>query len=259
LFGATVKQTLAWIGLDKNSPVRLDLRHASVGVIGDDEQSWPRKGNLLLDGFVYEKIGEGPTDAGKRLQWLARQPDGFVPQPYRQLAKVLREAGDDAGARDVLIAMENARLRHGTLSFTQRVVAWILRLTVGYGYKPLRALWYIAFFVLLGTMLFSWGRNSNVIVAVTGKYTPAPYQSFNPFVYSLENFLPLVNLRMAEYWMPDANAAPTPLLLPFSDTLAPAPLWLGSFLRWYLWLHILLGWFFASMLIAGVTGLVRRE
>jgi hypothetical protein len=155
--------------------------------------------------------------------------------------------------------MENERLRHGTLSFAQRVVHWILRLTVGYGYRPLRALWYIAFFVLLGTMLFSWGRNSHVIVGVSGKYTPEPYQSFNPFVYSLESFLPLVNLRMAEYWMPDVKASPTPLLLPFSDTLAPAPQWLGSFLRWYLWLHILLGWFFASMLIAGVTGLVRRE
>ena len=37
------------------------------------------------------------------------------------------------------------------------------------------------------------------------------------------------------------------------------PFYLGAYLRWYLWAHILLGWFFTSMFIAGVTGLVRRE
>ena len=259
LQNTTVKRAFFWRGLAANSPVRLDLRHASVGPLGDDEQSWPSKGNLKLDGFVYESIGEGPTGADKRLQWLARQPDVFVPQPYRQLAKVLRDAGDDGGAGDVLIAMENARLRHGSLNFTQRAVHRMLGLTVGYGYKPLRALWYIAFFVLLGTILFSWGRNSNVIVEVDAKYAPAAFHGFSPFVYSLESFLPLVNLRMAEHWMPDPSANPTPLLLPFTNQLAPAPPSLGRYLQWYLWLHILLGWFFASMLIAGVTGLVRHE
>jgi|SRR5579872_1282166 len=259
LQNTTVKQAFFWRDLARDSPVKLDLRRASVGQLSDDEQSWPQKGNLVLDSFVYERIGEGPTDAKKRLEWLGRQPDGFVPQPYRQLAKVLRDAGDDAGAREVLIAMEDARLSHGSLGVAQKAVRWILRLTVGYGYKPLRALWWIALFVFIGTLIFSWGKNSNVIMQVDEKRPPAAFQSFNPFIYSLENFVPLVNLRMAAHWMPDANAAPTPLLIPFSDQLAPAPRWLGSYIRWYLWLHILLGWFFTAMLLAGVTGLVRRE
>lgn len=256
---ATVKQAFFWRNLGPDSPVSLDVRHASIGSLGDEEASWPRKGNLELDGFVYQSFGEGPTGADKRLEWLARQSDGFVPQPYRQLAKVLREAGDDAGAREVLISMEDARLSHGSLTGSQRAVRNILRLTVGYGYKPFRALWWIALFVFIGTLLFSWGKNSNVIVHVDGKNAPSAYQSFNPFIYSLENFIPLLNLRMAAHWMPDANAQPTPLLIPFTDQLAPAPPSLGRYIRWYLWLHILLGWFFTSMLVAGITGLVRRE
>ena len=95
------------------------------GQIFDEEQSWPKKGNPLLDGFSYARIGAGPTSAKKRLEWLARQPDGFIPQPYRQLAKVLREAGDDAGARKVLIAMEDSRLKYGGLSAPQRVASRI--------------------------------------------------------------------------------------------------------------------------------------
>jgi len=253
-----VKQAFLWRDLGPDSPVHLDLRDASVGQIADDEQSWPRKGTLLLDGFVYQRIGEGPRDAGKRLEWLARQPDNFTPQPYRQLARVLRESGDDAGARDVLIAMEDARLTRGALSATQRIVHWMLRLTVGYGYKPLRALWYILFLVLLGTSIFSWGHNANVIVEVDRKSIQA-YKSFSPFIYSLEHFLPLVKLGMTEHWVPDPKATPTPLLFPFSNRVAPAPAKLGTYIQWYLWAHILLGWFFTSMLVAGVTGLVKRE
>jgi hypothetical protein len=258
LENATVKQGFFWTGIAQNGAVRLNLAHASVGPIGDDEASWPKKGNLLLDGFTYERIGEGPTTAAKRLEWLARQPDGFVPQPYRQLAKVLRESGDDAGARKVLIAMEDARLKFGGLGRMQRIASRILRATVGYGYTPLRALWFIAAFVILGSVLFWWGHTARVITQVKGD-SPAQADPFNPFIYSLETFLPLVDLHMAKHWMPDPNATPTVLIGPFSDTPMQTPLWLGRVLRWYLWLHILLGWFFSSMFIAGITGLVRRD
>ncbi len=257
---ATVNQAFLWTGLGPNSPVTLNLAHASIGPMADDEQSWPKKGNLLLDGFTYERIGEGPTSAEKRLEWLARQPqDKFRPQPYRQLAKVLREAGDDSGARKVLIAMENARLKHGNLSIGQRLKQWLLRLTVGYGYVPLRALWYIVFFVILGTFMFGWGSAAGVITRVEKKYGPEQAEPFNPFIYSVETFLPGVDLRMAKYWMPNPWQQPIALAWPFSESLAPTPHYLGAYLRWYLWVHILCGWFFILIFVAGITGLVRRE
>ena len=172
---------------------------------------------------------------------------------------MLRERGDEAGARKVLIAMEDARLEHGGLAWTQRIVSRILRATVGYGYTPLRVLRYIFAFVLLGTVLFWWGHTAKVITPIGGKDYPQQIVPFNPFIYSLENFVPLVDLHMARNWMPDPNAKPIQLVGPFSDTPMEAPAALGRFLRCYLWVHILLGWFFSLMFVAGVTGLVRRE
>jgi hypothetical protein len=251
--------TILALSLGGSRIARLDLRHAVVGPIGDDEQSWPKKGSLFLDGFTYERIGEGPTSAKKRLEWIARQPEGFTPQPYRQLAKVLREAGDDSGARKVLIAMEDARLKHGGLSFVQRWVQRLLGATVGYGYVPLRALWYIAFFVILGTLMFGWGNAAGVMARLERKGGPEQVEPFNAFIYSVETFIPGANLHLANYWMPDPWRQPIALAWPFSESLAPTPHYLGAYLRWYLWAHTMLGWFFVLIFAAGITGLVRRE
>jgi hypothetical protein len=250
-------------------PVRLNLQHTTVGPIADDKNSWPATGMLHLDGLVYARIAAGPTDAQSRLEWLRRQGDGFWPQPYRQLAKVLSEAGDDSGTRRVLIAMENSRLKYGKFGWYSRAWAWALRLTIGYGYQPFRAGWWVAVFVLVGFLLFSWGQDAGVLKQLPDQ-NAAAYQPFNAFIYSLETFLPLVDLQFAKHWFPTAQLVPehsVDLLkhlrhwpfgwLPhWEHQFAPN---FGEHLRWYFWLHILAGWFFSTMFVAGVTGLVRRD
>ncbi len=268
---ANAKGGLVWMNLGAGhaDKVVLDLSHATFGPLFDDEESWPQQGNLILDGFVYSRIGGGPKDARSRLRWLGRlrpkdtQSFDFTPQPYEQLAKVLREDGDDAGARDVLIAMENARWWYGKIGFWERCWSRILWLTIGYGYDTWRALWFIGGFVLAGTFLFFWGYRSEAITQVD-KEKPEHFRPFNSFVYSLETFLPLVDLHQAKHWAPDPEIrqlrppAPVAAFKPLSKyqhQFGPA---FGRRLRWYLWIHILAGWFFTSMLIAGITGLVQK-
>ena len=80
---------------------------ASVRVLADDMNSWPVRGNLKLEGFVYGRmIGRAPTDAKSRLDWLSRQ-SSFARQPYHQLAKILRDDGNVTGAQQVLFEMEH--------------------------------------------------------------------------------------------------------------------------------------------------------
>src|SRR5271165_658256 len=117
--GTNISGALVWTDLlpEHADQVVLDLSRATVGPFFDDRISWPRQGNLYLDGLVYSSIE--PNDTPSRLSWLDRQRPKdndsvhFTPQPYEQLAKVLREDGDDAGAKNVLIAMENARWWYG--------------------------------------------------------------------------------------------------------------------------------------------------
>jgi hypothetical protein len=40
-------------------------------------------------------------DVHRRLAWLRRDPDGYLPQPYEQLAAVYRRTGHDWEARRV--------------------------------------------------------------------------------------------------------------------------------------------------------------
>jgi len=154
---ATIGGTLYWVEVKHTGKTTLDLENTRAGAVWDDEASWPAPGNLIVGGFVYGEIAGGPGDAAARLRWLALQPPGYRPQPYRQLAKVLGDTGREEGATDVRIAKEIALRRHGNLSWLQRAWNLMLEATIGYGYKPLRALWWIAGFVVLGTFLFRWG------------------------------------------------------------------------------------------------------
>ena len=145
-----INETLYWVDITGTPRTELDLANVHVGSLWDDSSSWPGPGRLFLDGFVYGDLSGGPADAQSRLEWLARQPPGYRSQPYGQLARVLRERGSDVGAMDVMIANGDARRRQGGLGWGERMRQGLLDVTIGYGYRPMRALWWIFFFVAGG-------------------------------------------------------------------------------------------------------------
>jgi hypothetical protein len=112
----------------------VDLRHAKVGLLRDDPATWPA--GLRLDGLTYESIAD-VNGHDTRLRWLRLDPRGFRPQPYAHLAQVYRAAGRDEDARTVLLAGE--RHRRDTLSLPGRWWGRLQDVTVGYGYRPVRA------------------------------------------------------------------------------------------------------------------------
>ena len=110
------------------------------------------------------------------------------------------------------IAKEIAQRRFGHESLPQRAWSVMMQVTIGFGYQPLRALWWIAGFVGLGTLLFGWGYRMRIITPteeaayrefVASGEAPPHYPVFNPLVYSLENFLPVVELHQDKYWRPN--------------------------------------------------------
>jgi hypothetical protein len=255
---ATIDGTFYWDGIVGTPGTELNLTDARAGALWDDAASWPTTGNLFIDDFVYGDISGGPSDASSRLRWIARQPSGYRPQPYGQLAKVMRERGADIGAVEVMMAKEDARRNQGGLGWAARLWSWVLDVTIGYGYRPIRALWWIFFFVALGSVLFEIGYRERAITPtepvaydafVQNGEPPRHYPPFNAIVYSLENFLPVVDLNQGTYWRPNPRHGTGGRLRALS----------GTILRWYLWVHILAGWIITPLLAAGLSGLVRPD
>ena len=240
LTGAEIKGELLVPAKSIAHVADLDLREASTVDFNDGaDKSWPQKDKLKLDGFVYNHFARSTKDAQKRIEWVQHQGNtNFATQPYEQLAKVLREEGDEAGARTVLIKMNVDQFWEGKLGFWQCCKSAILWAMIGYGYAPWRALWWIGGLLVLGFLRFRRGIRQGWIIST--EEHPERYKPFSPLIYSLETLLPLVDLYQSKHWIPDANT--------------PG----GRNLRRYLWFHTLAGWFFASMLIAGVTGLVQK-
>jgi hypothetical protein len=264
---AVIDGTFYWVEVKHTASTVLDLEDAHAGAIWDDEASWPASGNLMLNGFVYGDIAGGPSDGRDRLRWLALQPTDWHPQPYRQLAKVLGEMGHDDGVIQVRMAKEIEQRRIGHESLPQRAWSLMMQYTIGFGYKPLRALWWIAGFVGFGTILFAWGYRMHVIAPteepayrefVANGEAPPHYPEFNAFVYSLENFLPVVELHQDKYWRPNPRHLVPGRTTRSGKMLDPSSL-PSRLLRAYLWVHILAGWTITPLLFAGLSGLVHPD
>ncbi|MEU5719289.1 oxidoreductase [Streptomyces sp. NPDC020403] len=212
--------------LPRNSPDgRVDLSHAKVGTLYDDSATWPDQ--IDLRGLTYTALINEHVSVRERLNWLERQPAGYAPQPYDQLATAYRQAGQEDAAR--LVAIHKHRRRRRTLNPAGRLLSRLLYLTVGYGYRTwLAALWLLAL-LALGTAVFDHAHPAHMIAI--GKPAPA----FHPVTYTLDVLLPIVDLGQQKAWLPT-----------------------GSALYWF-WLFSGAGWVLTTAVAAGLSGVLKRD
>jgi hypothetical protein len=199
----------------------VDLRKATIGLIRDDPAAWPHR--LRLNGLAYQAL-EPLLPAGRRLLWLSRDPDGYQPQPYEQLAAHYNTLGQPARGRDVLYAKE--RLQRRGKGLAARVWSLLQDITVGYGYRPRRALAWIGLLLAIGSLVFSLAPPPPLVSA------PAPH--FNGIIYTLDLLLPVINLGQKYAFNPSG-----------------AEQWLSYFL-------IAAGWTLATTVAAGAARILQR-
>jgi len=265
----------------------LNLQNSSVSRFVDSNQTRPTAGQLQVDGFTYTSIHENnkpnEIDWLDRLKWL-QLDHGKSPQPFRQLAKVLKEQGDDDGATRVLEAMDKKMIADG--SGTGRI-GGSLSATIGYGYEPLNSVGWLLALTALGAIIYRRSYLAGNITPTdkdayehfkTAKKTLPYYPKFSALFYSLENSLPLVNLGQASKWQPD------PMLISAGSeekghtltTDENEKAWRKfqkrvrdglihskqtsktGWLQAFLWAQILLGWLLATLFVGGITGLIQR-
>jgi hypothetical protein len=203
-------------------PAELDLRNATVGLLEDDSAAWPEV--VRLGGATYGRLHSATSvDSIKRVEWLARDPDQYAPQPYDQLASVYRSAGDDPAARNVMLQKQRARRR--TLGPAGRLVGFVQDCVVGYGYRNwLAALW-LAPLLVIGTIVFTASPPSPV----------SEGRSFNALLFTMDLLVPVVGLGQRDHFAPTGAT------------------------QWFAGLLVVVGWVLTTALAAGVARSLSRS
>jgi hypothetical protein len=220
---------------------------------------------LLLDGFVYEQLSSdlklSANIAQTQIDWIRLQPqERFFSQPYEQLAAVLRNVGLPEEGVKVMIKKneEHARYSASIEDFLwYHVFGWF----IGYGYRPWNAFIASLVMIAVGYVLFHGGYRCGLVTptdkdAYVENYPLLPrlseyYPRFNALVYSVETFVPLLKLWMSDYW------APNPTRLGKLRIFAVELPLNGPGLRFYLWIHIIMGWVLTTLWVAGLSGLLK--
>ncbi|SNT45547.1 hypothetical protein SAMN05216276_104521 [Streptosporangium subroseum] len=199
----------------------VDLRHARIGVLYDAPGTWsPRCQN----GLVYDAL-DPMLSVTQRLTWLKDDLDGYVPQPYEQLAAVYRRLGHDVDARTVLLVKQ--RRQRTKLPWHARAWGWLQDITVGYGYRPIRAgLWFLIL-LITGAVVFTL---NNPPRAELGK---GP--TFNAFVYALDLLFPLIDFGQEKAYQPTGGG------------------------QWVAYGLVIAGWVLATTIATGITRALSRQ
>jgi hypothetical protein len=187
------------VRLPPNVEGRIDLSRARLGIL--DIANTSRQPRMQLTGLTYTDLDPDPDPpVRQRIAWLRRDPAGFHPQPYEQLAAYYRSIGHDRDARRVLLAKQRTRRR--TMPDTWRTprylrtiqaIAWripglIIDALSGYGYVPWRAFcWLIAAVVGGAALLHD--------VAPT---TPTANTNINALLLALDTTLPTAPFGIRE-------------------------------------------------------------
>jgi hypothetical protein len=198
------------------------LDHARIGLLRDDPDRWPER--LHLEGLTYETL-HPRLPSGERLRWLARDPNGYQPQLYEQLAAMYTRTGQPGEALRVLHAKE--RRQRSLKPVLGRVWGTLQDATVAYGYQPWRAVLWLAVLLTVGSVVYGAAPPPAL------KAGEAPH--FNAVMYTLDLLLPIVDLGQ-------------------QSTRNPA----GA-QQWFSYFLVAAGWVLATTIAAAVARVLSRR
>ena len=241
----------------KQRPTSLiSVRNATAHVLnlGAPEDTALGRNVIRAQGFRYDTIAdEHAVNLGLCMRWLdALVTAPFNPQPYEQCAKVLREIGLAEQAKEVGILRRQVELRLPTVKRRKKVSGFLLHMLIGYGYRPGKSVWTLLVLMLTGALVF-WEADSDKAMVPTDataatsylatNQLPAGYPTFNAVVYSADVLLPIIDFQQDSKWRPNQTSTAN------SGTVA---VWTTRFL-------IAAGWILSTLLVASVSGLIRKD
>lgn len=234
----------------------IQLSLAAIGDLTTERQ--PPQPLVAVGWKVADIHGPLRTDRKAVEEWLRTVPDAKTSvQPWHEVAAVYDRNGDPAGAR---------RLRFSAANRLTRMSPWPSKLTrciygalVGHGYYPLLATVWLVAVVLAGWVLVANTREDIVATKtadaaaiqsatgsvptrpISGEYPCEPhsgYSCLNSLTFTINSLVPVAGMSTVSGWTIRSDAT----------------LWLTLVLP----ILKLLAWAFTALLLAGVTGLLRK-
>lgn len=155
--------------------------------------------------------------------WLGKQ-EFYTAAPYEQLAGGLRNEGRPDTADEVLYAgKERERAQSPLLRYIQLTASkWF----IGYGYHLFRSVYWALGFLVAGVLAL---RASG-----EGRKISRHYNIVYGTAYSFDLLLPIIRLREKHYQID-----------------------LHGWVRYYFYVHRIMGYVLVSFLIAGISGLTK--
>lgn len=146
---------------------------------------------------------------------------------------------------------------------------------IDYGYRPGRAGLYLGVIGIIGAFVFWWAAWAGIMTpthpliykeahASNGAISqacrenwvyaskecitslPSEHSEFQPFWYSFDVLLPVVNLRQENDW------APRVVHVDGSNW------WAGRIIRWWEWFEIAAGWVLSLLFVSAIGGIIKR-
>jgi hypothetical protein len=127
--------------------------------------------------------------------------------------------------------LTSAQARRWWVRAPSQAWSFVLRWTIGYGYRPALALPYLAGLFVTGWVVFGHAYPTALRPAKPGPGQPG----FNPARYTLDLLMPVANLHQREAFVPHGYAA------------------------WWAFGLTLAGWLLAAVVVAGLTGVFKRD
>jgi hypothetical protein len=208
----------------------VDLGFSQFSILEFSGTKWPAKPKSpTLTGMSYKSIRahENNRKSHEELLLLADRAQYSV-DVYGSLEAYFLHQGYKARADDAFVAGKR-RERRETLHGPRLIGSYLLDGLVRYGRRPWQIGGWCAMLVGLGCFLFRPKK-------MEPQKPEFAERVYNPFWYSLDLFLPFVNLHSDDVWKPKQDE---------------------RFIRHYLRVHILLGWILIPILLAAITGLIK--
>ena len=197
---------------------------------------------LAAEGLTYA----GVPKPGSARDWVRLLRDGtpvYAAQPYQQLAAGYRARGDEPQTREILMAQRDDQFARTHAGWSERVWGRITKVTLGYGYRPWRALLFLAAVVALSCVLAVVLGSHGALAQTDKTATPGrPCTLIQQVSVGLDLNLPVgTSVARADCDLTKDSASATAAWLTAEG-----------------WVLRLLAWVFAALFIAGFTSAVRK-